>query len=561
MTNEEYIPKRLKQTDTAAADGSDNTEYVPKHASAEVEEINEIDISSVIAAKVPVEPQKKEPEVPAEPEKKELTDEQFAKRLNKVTSAVLGSAVAVLVLLLVVLERPERSIIEQRPLAEFPKFTVSAFFDGSYTKDISEWFTDTVPYRDDFKKVNSNLAKLFGVRVDDVKFHGVGVIESSEEESPEEEESSEIEESSEESSETEESSKEESSSEESSEQSESSQESSFPEDDPADRPNGIEMEEGLVTNGILVIDNQGIMLYGGSLKVGQNYANIVNNYKKQLGSNVNVYSMVIPTSVAYYLPEKYASYTASQFKNIKNIHDHLSGDVHDVDVYSVLAKHTDEPIYTRTDHHWAALGAYYAAEEFARVAGVPFADISTYQKVSVPGYVGTLYTYTKDADLLNNPEDFVYYKPSAPFDTYYYNTSYQGGNKGAFFIDFTNMKGSLYCTFMGGDAKIVRLETGVNNGRKLIVLKESYGNAIIPFLTSSFEEIYVVDIRYFELNVIDFMRQHGITDVLFANCAFTATGPNCSHFERIRTYKASPAQSSEEENEESSGGVVIRVEN
>ena len=64
------------------------------------------------------------------------------------------------------------------------------------------------------------------------------------------------------------------------------------------------------------------------------------------------------------------------------------------------------------------------------------------------------------------------------------------------------------------------------------------------------------------MNVINFIRQHGITDVLFASCAYTATGPNCKHFERIRTYgggAAAPEQSSAAESsadESSSGGTV-----
>ena len=563
MTNDEYIPKRLKENSDLPYK-EENADYTPQYA-AEAAEISEelavsmtekeaeaFDFDREITAKIRsekvVQPAGEQVDV-LPVKKKGLSDEAFQKRLNVITAAALGVFAAVLAVLLTVLERPERSVIEQRPLAEFPAFSLSSYLDGSYTKDISTWYTDTVPYRDDFKNVNSNIANLFGIRAGDVKFYGVGVIESSEEESSEisvPEESSK-----EESSAVSEESEPESSMEESVSEPESSAiENSFPEDDPADRPNGLEMEEGLITNGILVIDERGIMLYGGSFNVGKNYANIVNTYKKQLGAGVNVYSMVIPTSVAYYLPEKYASYTASQFANIKNIHEHLAADVYDVDVYSALSHHTDEDIYTRTDHHWASLGAYYASEEFARVAGVPFADLSTYEKVSVPGYVGTLYTYTKDAELLNNPEDFVYYKPAAPFETYYYDTAYNGGSKGAFFIDFTNMKGSLYCTFMGGDAKIVRVKTNVNNGRKLVVLKESYGNALIPFLTGSFDEIYVVDIRYFDLNVIDFIRQHGITDVLFANCAFTATGPNCKHFERIRTYTGAV---SDEEEESSSG--------
>lgn len=560
---DEYIPKRAKP--------DEGSEYIPQHAAGadnDAYQGGEDVFAEIIASNIPKEPEHIRPQEPRqnpqpkptkEPPSPMDRDSKFQRRLNTMTTVLLGVVFAVIVVLLTVLERPERSITEQRPLEKFPEFTLAGYFDGSYTKGITTWYTDTAPHRDELKDISSNLASLSGIRVGGVKIYGVGGIESSEEEPSEssqpEEQSSQISaipEVSQESSE--------SSTTESSQESQSSQEESFPEEDPAEHPTGLEMEEGLITNGILVIKDRGIMLYGGGLKVGENYANIVNTYKKQLGDGVNVYSMVIPTSVAYYLPKEYESYTASQFNNIKNIHDHLDSSVHDVDVYSVLAEHTDENIYTRTDHHWASLGAYYSAQKFASIAGVPFADISTYEKVTVPGYVGTLYTYTKDAKLLNNPEDFEYYKPANSFDTYYYDISYNGGTKGNFFIDFTNMKGSLYCTFMGGDCKIVRVANGsVNNGRKLIVLKESYGNALIPFLTASFEEVYVVDIRYFELNVIDFIRQHDITDVLFANCAFTATGPNCKHFERIRTYGGETAAAADN-SDNKNGGVTANAD-
>ena len=59
-------------------------------------------------------------------------------------------------------------------------------------------------------------------------------------------------------------------------------------------------------------------------------------------------------------------------------------------------------------------------------------------------------------------------------------------------------------------------------GRKICVFKESYGNAFVPFLADSFDEIYVIDIRYFGRNAVEYIKENGITDVLFLNNAFAA---------------------------------------
>ena len=73
-----------------------------------------------------------------------------------------------------------------------------------------------------------------------------------------------------------------------------------------------------------------------------------------------------------------------------------------------------------------------------------------------------------------------------------------------------------YCTFMGGDSKIVKVETNAGTGRKLVILKDSFGNALPPFLFASFDEIHVVDMRYFTHNMVEYVNENGITDILFA---------------------------------------------
>ena len=75
--------------------------------------------------------------------------------------------------------------------------------------------------------------------------------------------------------------------------------------------------------------------------------------------------------------------------------------------------------------------------------------------------------------------------------------------------------------------------TDCDNGRTLVIFKESYGNALAPFLTSCFESIYVCDVRYFDLNAKEFCESVGATDLLFAVCTFTPAGPNCSYVQNL----------------------------
>ena len=73
----------------------------------------------------------------------------------------------------------------------------------------------------------------------------------------------------------------------------------------------------------------------------------------------------------------------------------------------------------------------------------------------------------------------------------------------------------------------------MKNGRKLLVIKDSFGNAEIPFYTSSFEQIYVLDVRYFERNLVNFIETTGVTDVLFTMSAYSVVGDNADNIANL----------------------------
>lgn len=298
------------------------------------------------------------------------------------------------------------------------------------------------------------------------------------------------------------------------------------------------------TSSNIIIAGTGMTLrafepYGGDRNEGR-YADAVNRYQEILGSSVQVYCMIIPTAVAFYCPDGAKEWTRDERRAINYIHSRLSDNVKVVDAFTTLGKHASEPIYSRTDHHWAPLGAFYAAREFAKMAKVSFPPLDAYDTKVVRNYVGSMARFSHDPAVRRAPESFVYYVPK---DSSYTTTmtvyTLDKGRKNVigasephdakFFRTYKDGSSAAYCTFMGGDDRNVQVRTNTPNSRRLLILKDSYGNALPSYLFSSFEEIHVADCRYFTPNVIDYVRNHHITDVLFANNLIHASMPKTSN--------------------------------
>lgn len=466
-----------------------------------------------------------EAEQPGNPShKKRLTKREYMQRkaqrfAKTIGVSLLSGVVVVIAVVLLLAPRSTISYEENRVLAEKPKFSLTSLLDGSYTSGWSEYYNDTVPFRSKLKKTISAMMQWTGVQSeeDTVFFGNVSQVKKKTTTPVETTESVE----------TTVAVAAAGSDETNTEPAVTTTVVTTTED-PDDGP-AAEIGEGIILD-----HKRAVCVYGGSFSVGQDYTETLNAYQQDLGSDVQVYSLVAPTAVSYYLPEEYANYTASETENIDNINSYLKG-VKPVDVYNALKPHTAEAIYARTDHHWLPLGAYYAAEAFAKVADVPFASLSDYDTATKKDYVGSMYTYTESAVLLDNPEEFTYYIPKNKYKTTYYSTSFTDPTEGDLLMNLDGYDNSMYyLVFMGGDDKITHVETDCKNGRTLVIFKDSYGNALVPCLTSSFENIYVCDMRYFELNAIDFCKQVGCTDLLFAMNTFSATGGNESYLESNR---------------------------
>lgn len=268
--------------------------------------------------------------------------------------------------------------------------------------------------------------------------------------------------------------------------------------------------------------------FSGLPERGTDYALAVNRYYTTLQGRVNVYCMVIPTAIEMYGDEQTEAWSKPQQPAIEHIYSQLLPEVKGIPVRDTLMAHRDEPICMRTDHHWAPLGGFYAARTFAQVAGVPFKGLEHYDTCVVSGFVGTMAKWSKDQRVGRFPEKFVYYTPR---DTDYVTTAVTytldksrrnvvaqvGPQEVNFFRKYKDGSGHAYSTFMGGDSNNTRVRAFGPAPRRLLILKDSYGNALPGYLFYSFEEVHVIDCRYFTGNIVDYINGHAVTDILFAN--------------------------------------------
>ncbi|KOO51252.1 hypothetical protein AMD00_01750 [Viridibacillus arvi] len=145
---------------------------------------------------------------------------------------------------------------------------------------------------------------------------------------------------------------------------------------------------------IITLGDRAVEIFYGNEGNAERYTNAISSAKQALGDQVEVYNMVVPSSVEFALPQKYKNMSKSQKPVIDKIYDSLDSKVKTVDAYKALEKHKNEYIYFNTDHHWTSLGAYYAYEQFAKEAGFQATSLNEYKRYSKKGFLGTLYTQT-----------------------------------------------------------------------------------------------------------------------------------------------------------------------
>lgn len=451
-------------------------------------------------------------------------------RISVFTILLLGGMFALVTLFLLIFPRSTVSQIENRNLATFPKFSFESYFSGEFTSGIATYYDDTVPFRDFFKNAGNQFKSLFGIRSSEntVTFINKPLVADAMGAAPDKTDPSKTNDPAAPSTNTTDPNT----------ATQPAPDEPEKEEAPPQKDFRAEEAEFNMSNGLLVVQQDGhwkcLGLFGGGS--GDAYVEALNTLQDKVSPRVKIYSMPAPLASQFYLPSNASDYSKDQSECFDAVAEKLDDRIISINVCDEMAKHTEEEIYCRTDHHWQALGAYYACEQFAKTAGVPFADLSEYTKGVNEGYVGTMYAFSEDSRILNDPEDFTYYVPTCEYEAHFYDSSFNYQYTDDLFREVG--VASSYLMFLGSDEYIVKVDTEVKNNRRLLVIKDSYGNAEIPFFTSSFEQVYVADMRYLERNLPNFIETMGITDVLFSMCSYSVVGGNADNLMNLITQDA-----------------------
>jgi len=186
-----------------------------------------------------------------------------------------------------------------------------------------------------------------------------------------------------------------------------------------------------------------------------------------------------------------------------------------VDVTNALTAHRDEYIYYRTDHHWTSLGAYYAYAAYREMLGDSAASYDSYtSEVMSNEFYGTLFSKVGAKDILADTLTACY--PELPIHVSY--NLGQSESDSYYEPSYLDTK-DKYSVYLNANQSLSVISGGVDNGRHLLVFKDSYANTFLQFAVNDYETIHVIDLRYFAMSVdayLESVAQSGeaITDVL-----------------------------------------------
>lgn len=385
------------------------------------------------------------------------------------------------------------SEMENRKLASFPQYSDSMLLSGGYFRKIEIYYADNFPLRDKWISVSAALRRKFGFESGDIKIYDP------------------------------------------TNNAEANEKNDTTKNELNSGPLPDDGATGEVKKRVFVFKNRAFEMFGGGTGIGKSYASVINSYNRLGIPNLQVYNLIIPVALEFEITEKYKKLQRPNREAIENVYNNLDSNIKKVWAIDEIRKHRTEYIYFNTDHHWTSLGAYYAYRAFCETAGLTPVSLDTVASKTKPAFLGSLYRLTRDPGLQTNPDSVRYYLFRDSLNFYVgTNEKLRYWIKSKMYAE--SVKGAFsYSVFLQGDLPIVKIETQKKNGKKIAIVKESYGNAFAPFLANNYEKVIVVDQRYYTGDFLAMLKTEGINELLFINNIFAAHTP--FHINKIKGLK------------------------
>ena len=322
------------------------------------------------------------------------------------------------------------SLIENRYLEKFPKFTLDNFLSGNFSEKLNNYLEDHFPFRNQFVSLNSYFEIIMGRN---------------------------------------------------------------------------DINEVYLAKNNYLID----MFNKIDLNITDRNITLINKFSK----NMNVSLMLIPTSTEVlkdYLPK--FSVNINQEEYLNYVETNLNKNINFINPLYILKSKKNEYIYYRTDHHYTTLGAYYSYLKFCESYNITPLEINDFKITQISNdFLGSLFS---KVNLNHQKKDSVYiFEPLTKNDL----TVYYGDRVTNSLYEFSHLQNnrSHYNIFLDNNHPLIKIKTSIKNGKNIVVIKDSYANSFIPFLTKNFEEIHVIDLRFYNSNINAYLNENNLKDILF----------------------------------------------
>jgi len=266
---------------------------------------------------------------------------------------------------------------------------------------------------------------------------------------------------------------------------------------------------------LVVIDGNAVSRMGFDQITTDHHIQLMNQAGDALAAkNIRFFNMPIPTSVSVLLSSDMLEEigAADQGKILRYMFAKENENVGKVNAFNNLLQHNTEYIYFHTDHHWTALGAYYAYQEFCEAAGFEPVPLSEYKEVNMGSFIGS-WAYSVSAKMLE-PDEMIAYVPPGNIRM---EITGQPTADSVIIDESENYPNMKYNCFINGDNPLtVITNDDLPDAPDCLVIKDSFGNPFVVYLTQHYHKIYVLDYRTNFTPVSRVAEEYGVQDVILA---------------------------------------------
>ena len=250
-------------------------------------------------------------------------------------------------------------------------------------------------------------------------------------------------------------------------------------------------------NGVYTADDKMILTFKDYDKSDvQKSLDALSGFAERMG-DTPVYFMLAPTAqeMNTAVMPSYGGYL-SEKAFIDECYKNTSG-VTTIDCLSYLSGHKDEYIFYRTDHHWTSLGAYYAYCAAAKSLGYSAYGLNSFNiETASSSFRGTLFSKTLDNSVTPDSIDFYHLTSGDPAVKMEVNDGENITEYDDLYVRSYLDTKDKYAAFTGTNMPLIDITTDVDNGKSLLLIKDSYAHSLVPFLSKHYSRITMVDMRY-----------------------------------------------------------------